>query len=166
VKLYRLDTECPACGHRPYLRYTDLMLEAVAGMKPSAVLFHWTCASETSRRGSERPCGERFPIRAAAVQRGQHVDNARFAEDAPPESPLSPRQAEVCALVAEGHADKRIAAMLGIGKPTVRVHVRDAARRLCDMDGTVCRVFPRRTIEAFYRQQAKSPGPERVFPTL
>jgi hypothetical protein len=153
VKLYRLDTECPSCGHRPYLRYTDAMLEAVRSMKPTAVLLHWTCSSGTTRRGAAGYCETRFPIRAGAVQRGTHVESAPFTDEPQPESPLSPRQAEVCALVAEGHADKRIAAMLGIGKPTVRKHLSLAALRLCSLDGTVCRSFPRRTIEAFYRSQ-------------
>lgn len=162
MKLYRLDTECPTCGHRPYLRYTDLLLEAVAHMKPSEVLMHWRCGQDASKTN----CQTRFPIRAGAIQRGTWVDSARIEAEPQPAWPLSPKQTRVAVLVAEGHSDRRIAAMLGIGKPTVRVHVRDAARRLCSMDDSVCRVFPRRTIEAFYRQQAKSPGPDRVFPTL
>jgi hypothetical protein len=157
VKLYRLDTECPTCGHRPYLRYTDAQREAVAHMKPSEVLFHWTCANDLGNRGGRRStfreaCGERFPIRARALQDGVCVESVRVAEEAAPALPLSPRQAEVCALVAEGHADKRIAAMLGIKHRTVRKHVTVSAERLCSLDGSVCRTFPRRTIEAFFRR--------------
>jgi NarL family two-component system response regulator LiaR len=49
--------------------------------------------------------------------------------------PLSPREIEVVALVAEGMTNKHIAARLGIGCSTVRVHVSSVAFKLGCRDG-------------------------------
>ena len=43
---------------------------------------------------------------------------------------LTPREAEVAALVAEGLSHKRVAMRLGISPETVRAHVWFAARKL------------------------------------
>ena len=161
MKLYRLDTECPACGHRPYLRLTEWMMEAVAHLKPSSPLIHWTCGEEQTE--SESTCGTRFPIRAGAMQRAVFIESARVGEDPQPESPLSPRESEVCALVVQGYSDRRITQALGITRPTVRYHIGEAARKLCDADGTVCHTFPRRTIQAYYLQQTNALPPARIF---
>lgn len=45
-------------------------------------------------------------------------------------APLSPRHWEVLALVAQGLANKEIAAELGIGVETVKGHLRTILRRL------------------------------------
>ena len=50
------------------------------------------------------------------------ADGSASAQDAPPE-PLTPREREVLALVAEGLPNKAIAAALGIGDQTVKFHV-------------------------------------------
>lgn len=43
---------------------------------------------------------------------------------------LSPRQIEVCVLIAAGESDKRVARELGISARTVRQHMNDAAARI------------------------------------
>jgi DNA-binding CsgD family transcriptional regulator len=42
---------------------------------------------------------------------------------------LSPREAQVCMLVAQGHADKEIAKLAGMGFATVRTHLGNALRK-------------------------------------
>jgi DNA-binding CsgD family transcriptional regulator len=56
---------------------------------------------------------------------------------------LSPRQAEVVGLVMQSKTDKEIAAILGIGKRTVRTHIEESKKRLAAIDrvGLACRVF-------------------------
>jgi DNA-binding NarL/FixJ family response regulator len=42
---------------------------------------------------------------------------------APRDSPLTPRQREVLALLAEGHPNKRIATRLGVSEATIKIHL-------------------------------------------
>ncbi len=48
----------------------------------------------------------------------------------PPREALSPREAEVAALVAEGYSDLNVAATLGIEESTVGTHLRSVYRKL------------------------------------
>jgi DNA-binding NarL/FixJ family response regulator len=50
-------------------------------------------------------------------------------------TPLTPREIEVVALVAEGMTNKRIAAQLGCSPNTVRIHVSSVAFKLGFREG-------------------------------
>lgn len=63
---------------------------------------------------------------------------------------LSPRQIEVCCLVAAGETDKAIGKELGCSSRTVQAHMEEAARRLRDADPTLPTGRARRVILAYY----------------
>ena len=71
-------------------------------------------------------------VRDAAVERGimpiARRAGAALAEARP--EPLTPREAEVMALVAEGCSSEAIAGRMGIARTTVESHVRAAMRKL------------------------------------
>ncbi|HTX56278.1 MAG TPA: response regulator transcription factor [Candidatus Acidoferrales bacterium] len=68
-----------------------------------------------------------------------HVVLARFsprASTAPQSSPLTPREAEILRLIADGKANTEIAAQLNIGLGTVKGHIRDILEKLSASDRT------------------------------
>jgi DNA-binding NarL/FixJ family response regulator len=63
----------------------------------------------------------------------ERTDHARVAAGAPratPHAPLSPREREILALVAEGLGNKIVAARLGISEHTVKTHVTSIFEKL------------------------------------
>jgi len=80
-------------------------------------------------RPNEREALERvvrFVCQAALNQLTQLSDDGRAA----PASPLTPRQREVLALVADGKSDGDIAAALALSQNTVHEHIEEAKRRI------------------------------------
>ena len=68
-----------------------------------------------------------------------HVVLARFAKpvpNGPTRSPLTPREADVLRLIAEGKANSEIAETLHIGLGTVKGHIRDILEKLAAADRT------------------------------
>lgn len=67
-------------------------------------------------------------IERVAVRRQQITDELRGVRRARPQKsvPLSPRESEIVALIAEGRQNKEIAGTLGISQRTVKFHVRAA----------------------------------------
>ena len=68
--------------------------------------------------------------RAAGVDAGAIVLAGPQRADDPPAEPLTPRETEVLALVAEGLSNKAIADELGISDQTVKFHVSSIAGKL------------------------------------
>jgi len=87
-----------------------------------------------SLNGSVQVAGE-FPTLAAAEASGVEADGilvapeGRGEEDAMPE-PLTPREIQVLELLAEGLANKAIAARLAISDQTVKFHVASISGKL------------------------------------
>jgi NarL family two-component system response regulator LiaR len=68
-----------------------------------------------------------------------HVVLSRFssrAHSAPASSPLTPREADVLRLIADGKANTEIAASLNMGLGTVKGHIRDILEKLSAADRT------------------------------
>ena len=68
-----------------------------------------------------------------------HVVLSRFSlrtPAMPATSPLTPREAEVLRLIADGKANTEIAAMLNMGLGTVKGHIRDILEKLSAADRT------------------------------
>jgi hypothetical protein len=65
---------------------------------------------------------------------------------------LSPRQVEVCCLVAAGASDKEVRETLKISSHTVRHHLEQAAKRIKHGAPQACppSADPRRVIQGFY----------------
>lgn len=171
MRLYRVQTECRKCDHR----YRDWVSETqrnAAFQRPETELLNVpVCPRER--------CGNDIPItakhvreavfdagRTEAVARNPLLRNLRLRPDLSPSVPrLTERQAKVCTLILEGLTDRKIGALLRLPRPTVRKHIQNAARRLCEDAPTACRVFPRQTIVAFFRERATDADPAEVFKT-
>jgi DNA-binding NarL/FixJ family response regulator len=78
--------------------------------------------SAVAPEASARPGDIDAVIEISPAQPGSHADRTRRLLDDLPE-PLTPRELEVLALVAEGFPNKRIAAALDISDQTVKFHV-------------------------------------------
>jgi DNA-binding CsgD family transcriptional regulator len=169
MRLYRLEVDCRKCEHR----YQDWVSEAqrLASMKmPTDEVW--------GVKVCPRPhCGSDIPImarhvreawfsarRTAEVAQNPLLRNLRLRPElAPPPPQLTSRQAKICALVVKGMTDRKIAATLHVGKPTVRKEIERAAHRLCVNEPVACRVFPRQTIVAYYQERAGNSEPEQLF---
>ncbi len=92
----------------------------------------WLAGVVAMRAGEPSARRRLVAVRDAAVERGI-MPIARRAEAALAEArpePLTPREAEVMALVAEGCSSEAIAGRMGIARTTVESHVRAAMRKL------------------------------------
>lgn len=151
VKMFKLAATCPACGRVPAYRATEADVLAKRGM-PAAM----ACATVQCQR---RGCGTLITLRAAAWQAAVPDGTLPIAGPQPERAPapeLTRRQAEVCALAAEGLSDRRIASTLGIGLPAVRKYLGAGAKRLRECDPRLPRSSPRRTVAAWCMRQAGS----------
>lgn len=171
MRLYRVTTECRKCTHRYRDWVSETQREAAFKSPETAILNVPICP--TLRCGNDIPItakhvreAEYDAKRTEAVARNPLLRNLRIHPDLAPSEPrLTERQAKVCTLILEGLTDRKIAARLKIEKPTVRKHIGEAARRLCADSPIACRVFPRQTIVAYYRERAGSTDPQDVFKT-
>ena len=82
----------------------------------------------TSRPPSER----RTRARSTSTRRSPASSRSGMRSGAPtrPREPLTDREREVLALVAKGHANKEIAALLDITERTARTHVSNILGKL------------------------------------
>jgi len=88
----------------------------------------FTVAGEFSTLAAARSSGKEFDAILLGVGRGfapRHID-----DDDSLEEPLTPREIDVLELLAEGLANKGIAARLGISDQTVKFHVASICGKL------------------------------------
>lgn len=162
VRLYNPRVECPDCDRRLPVRVPEDAVR-MASQRPAAGLYVSVQCGGRPRRGPG-VCGAVVPVYwrdvAAAVAESASV---LTLAPAPVAVALSERQRRVCDLVVEGLTDRKIAAAVGVKKPTVRKDIQAAAALLCSTDGDSCRVFPRQTIVAYYRARVQEVAPVDPF---
>src|SRR5205809_916041 len=90
-------------------------------------------ARASSRSSPTRPTCSSSPKRATAAMPPAVVE--RGGEDAD-QAALSPREIEVLTLVAQGLANKEVAARLGTARGTVKMHVQNILAKLNASDRT------------------------------
>lgn len=78
---------------------------------------------------------------------------------------LSPRQVEVCGLVANGDSDKQIARALHCSSRTVQAHMATAAARILRARGWTMDRSPRKVILRYYVECAEYVASEMRTPT-
>jgi pimeloyl-ACP methyl ester carboxylesterase/DNA-binding CsgD family transcriptional regulator len=83
-----------------------------------------------AERGSEAMEGLDLPLRLLTVVTEQHLEPALHPPTAPSLDPLSPREREVLALVAEGLSNAAIARRLRLSEHTVKRHVANILLKL------------------------------------
>jgi FixJ family two-component response regulator len=72
-----------------------------------------------------------------------------------PQLHLSPRQIDVCGLVANGDSDKTIARTLHLSARTVQAHMMVAAQRIARSQGWTVDRSPRKVILRYYVECAE-----------
>lgn len=172
MRLYRVETECRKCFHRHRDWITEAQRAGAFTVPPEEVVGVRECPRSNCRRPvpvlSRNVRDSWFDAHmTATAAKDPLLRNLRLRPNlTTPAAGLPERQAQICALVLEGMTDRRIAALLGIGKPTLRKEIQAAARTLCSTEPIACRVFPRQTIVAYYQKKAGSTEPAHLFARL
>jgi NarL family two-component system response regulator LiaR len=131
----RIRSECPGT-HVVIVTMIDVEEEVIAALAAGADAYCLKSSSISTLVDAVRIAREGGAYFDPQIA---HVVLARFSPRAPASashSPLTPREAEVLRIIADGKANTEIAELLGIGLGTVKGHIRDILEKLSAADRT------------------------------